>query len=79
MRKENRFDAAYLLTILSLLLLIESFCALATYNAGSMTFGIGLISVPNSRSIRCKLKRSSYVIRLMAIPVDFESKLKIRD
>lgn len=69
-----RFDAAYLLTILSLLLLNDSFWALATYNAGSITFGIGLISVPSSRSMRCKLKRSSYVIRLMAIPV----RMKVR-
>ena len=43
---------AYLLMILSLLLLSESFGALATYSAGSMTFGIGLISVPNSFSMR---------------------------
>lgn len=39
-----------------------------TYRAGSITFGIGLISVPSSCSMRCRANRSSYVIRLMAIP-----------
>jgi hypothetical protein len=41
---------------------------LATYNLGSITFGIGLISVPSSCSIRCSANLSSYVIKLMAIP-----------
>jgi len=40
----------------------------ATYNFGSILFGIGLISVCNSCSIRCNEYRSSYVIKLMAIP-----------
>ena len=33
-----------------------------------LTFGIGLISVPSSCSMRCRAKRSSYVIKLIAIP-----------
>lgn len=41
---------------------------LATYNFGSMTFGIGLISVPSSCSMRCNANRSSYVIKLIAMP-----------
>lgn len=41
---------------------------LATYKAGSITLGIGLISVPSSFSIRCKSNLSSYVIKLIAIP-----------
>lgn len=40
----------------------------ATYSAGSITLGIGLISVPSSCSIRCSAKRSSYVIKFIAIP-----------
>lgn len=56
----------YLDTLPSSILLLSS--GLATYKLGSITFGIGLISVPSSCSIRCKLKRSSYVIRLIAIP-----------
>lgn len=47
----------------------EFTATLATYNAGSITLGIGLISVPSSFSIRCKSNRSSYVIKLMAIPL----------
>lgn len=56
----------YLDTLPSSILLLSS--GLATYKLGSITFGIGLISVPSSCSIRCRLKRSSYVIRLIAIP-----------
>lgn len=56
----------YLDTLPSSILLLSS--GLATYKLGSITFGIGFISVPSSCSIRCKLKRSSYVIRLIAIP-----------
>lgn len=56
----------YLDTLPSSVLLLSS--GLDTYKLGSITFGIGLISVPSSCSIRCRLKRSSYVIRLIAIP-----------
>lgn len=41
----------------------------ATYKAGSIILGIGLISVPSSFSIRCRSNLSSYVIKLIAIPV----------
>ena len=40
----------------------------AQYNALSMTGGMGLISVPSSCSILYRLKRSSYVMRLIARP-----------
>lgn len=40
----------------------------ATYSAGSICGGMGLISVPNSCSILYRLKRSSYVTKLMARP-----------
>ena len=40
----------------------------ATYRLLSMLLGIGLISVPSCSSILFRLKRSSYVIKLMAKP-----------
>lgn len=40
----------------------------ATYKLLSMIPGMGLISVPSCSSIPLRLKRSSYVMRLMARP-----------
>lgn len=40
----------------------------ATYRLLSMLLGMGLISVPSCSSILFRLKRSSYVIKLMAKP-----------
>lgn len=64
------FFFTYLLTLACSSSLFELLSALGTYKAGSITFGIGLISVPSSFSMRCRSNRSSYVIRLMAIPVE---------
>lgn len=55
---EMRGDESYLLTLFSseapVLLSRSISSGLATYKAGSITFGMDLISVPNSFSIRCR-------------------------
>jgi pantothenate kinase type III len=47
---------------------METHSTHAQYKALSITGGIGLISVPSSCSIFCRLNRSSIVMRLMARP-----------